>query len=143
MALALLLLFTLPGCRKPDPAFIRLALASTNVLFQPILERPLALSPHQADVVKLMVRHYEDRSQFRVEREILPAFEGAFILGKCRFGWLPGMLCARDPEAGVYYVVEDPKLAKMGEAFFKALGPAPPLRSPSSNEWRRILTALE
>jgi len=114
------------------------------VVFEPLLRQPpLTLSPRQIATVKRIVGRFEAGSRYRVERDILPSAEGFFVLGNVRFGWVPHMIYIHDPETKLYFVVDDPALAKMGEAFFKAEGAKPPLQYPSQDQWREILSVLE
>jgi len=131
------------GCTKAPVSLITVALNSTNIVFQPNLQPPITLSDAQAQTVKSIVERFREPSQVRAEKDILPHESGAFVLGGVHFGWLGRMLYVHDPRTARYYVVEDMTLARLSEAFFKAQGQKPPLKYPSQEEWRQILTVLE
>lgn len=131
------------GCEKSSPPGIDKALAATNAVFRPNLQAPLTLSQAQVVTLKRVIAQFNEPSQVRREKEILPYESGGFELGDVHFGWLGRMLYVRDPETKRYYVVEDAVLAKMSKAFFEAQGDKPTLQYPSQEKWKEILTVLD
>jgi hypothetical protein len=126
-----------------DGDVVTKALSSTNAVFQPNLQDPIILSSRQIETVKRIVGHYKIRSKVRVEKDILPAPEGAFVLGAVRFHWLGNMLYFHDHDANRYYIVEDATLNEMSHTFFEVEGQRPPLQYPSHEQWIKILFVLE
>jgi hypothetical protein len=130
------------GCKNAPADVISKALASTNVLFQPNLQEPITLSRSEAETLKRIVRRFNQRSNVRVEKDILPHELGRFILGDTRFGWLGKMLYFHDAATERYFMVEDTILGELAEAYFEVQG-QPPLKNPSQDQWKEILSALE
>jgi len=65
------------------------------------------------------------------------------VFGDVHFGWLGNMLYFYDSNAKRHYIVEDPLLGQLNDAFVKDMGSQPPLKYPSPEKWHEILLILE
>jgi len=138
---AILFILICEGCDNHASEVISHALASTNVLFQPNLQEPITLSASQAETVKRIVKRFNGPG-VGVVKDILQHESGRFIMGKEHFGWLGRSLYFYDPKKEKYYFVEDDTLGNMADHYFKVQG-QPPLKSPSQEQWKEILSTLE
>jgi hypothetical protein len=140
--LLLILLFFL-GCSKPLERVTASALGSTNVVFKPNTGKNILLTPKQSQQIKHIIGRFKEVSQVRKLKEFLPYESGAFIANSIHFGWFGNQLYFHDRDSNLYFVVEDPVLERLNNAFFAVQGKQPPLRYPSEDEWREILQNLE
>jgi hypothetical protein len=139
-ALAAILMAASNGCQKDADQKLEEAMKASQVSFQPNRGETIVLSQPQGDAVKRIAQLFGNRSDVRVEREMLGFKYGDFIMGDQRFSWQGKMLYFRR-ENGKWHVVEAAILGKLTDAYMKAQG-TPPLQAPSLDQWKEILALL-
>jgi hypothetical protein len=130
------------ACKEPSSDTLGQALSSTNTVFEPHFQEPIALSPQQSATIHHIVELFRNRSNVRMKKDA-PVPDGSFVLGGVRFRWFSNTLYIHDSKTKRYYFVEDAILDKMTKAFFKAQGTKPPLQYPSREQWLEILSVLD
>jgi hypothetical protein len=135
---------SISGCKPSMPAErLRQALVSTNSILLRYTGEPITLTAQQSESLKRIIQQFENKSVVEVQRELLPAPFGHFACNAIRFAWLGSRIYYKDQATGRYLVIKDDLLESRSQEYMKSLGETLPLRSPTTEDWIRILAVLE
>ena len=135
---AFLLFFT--GCNKLPDDRIRSALSASSATFRPNRSDPIPLSRQQTESIKRIVAKFRDKKHVAMQADILGLQHGHFLLGAETFSWQGSMLYIREGQRR-NWVVSDPALAAMADAYMKAHAESP--YQMSKDAWQQILSELK